>query len=83
MATIHSPIKEDMINEYNTQIILANNKIWTWGIVSKKWTIYIAEYDFENLSEILRRYIKKGTTGIYFELPAHEYNVLMTRRLNL
>lgn len=88
MATIHSaeeelldhiPIKEEVVNKYKTQIILTNNKTQEMEVIHKKRIIYIAEYDFDNLHDIFRRYIKKGTTGIYSEISDHKYNIVQQK----
>lgn len=83
LATIHSaeeelqdhiPIKEEIGNKYKTQIILTANKTCKVEIIHRKRIIYIAECDFDNLGEILRKFITKGTIGIYSELSDHRYN---------
>lgn len=75
----HIPIKEEIVNKYKTQIILTNNKTKEIEIVHKKRIIYIAEYDFGILHDIFRRYIKKGTTGIYSEIPDTKYNIVQEK----
>ncbi|XP_037921415.1 ubiquitin-like-specific protease 1 [Hermetia illucens] len=88
MTTIHSaqeelldhiPIKEEIVNKYRTQIILTNNKTIELEIIHNKRIIYIAEYDFENLGEIFRKYIKKGTTGIYSEIADTKCNIVQEK----
>lgn len=92
MATVHSAeeelldhigIKEGIVNVYKTQIILTNNKTLEMENILDRRIIYIAEYDFDNLNDILRRYIKKGITGIYSELPDHKYNVVQNKLIEL
>lgn len=88
MATVHSaeeelldhiPIKEEIVNKYKTQIILTNNKVKEMEVIHKKRIIYIAEYDFEMLEDILKRYIRKGITGIYSEISDHKYNFVQEK----
>lgn len=57
-------------------MILTNNKTKELDIIHKKRIIYTAEYDLNNLGEILRKYIKKGRTGIFSELPDTNYKIL-------
>lgn len=75
----HIPIKEEIVNKYKTQLILTNNKTKELQILHNKRIIFIAEYDFENLHDILRRYIKKGSTGIYTELQDSKYNFVQEK----
>lgn len=84
-ATIHSaeedlldhiPIKEDIVNKYKTKLILTNNKNKEIETIFGRRIIYIAEYEFNNLEDILKRFIKKGKTGIYSEISDSKYNIV-------
>lgn len=44
--------------------------------MKKKRIIYIAEYHFDSLKEILKRYVKKGIIGICTELVDRKYNTV-------
>lgn len=92
LATIHSAeeelldhisIKEEIVNKYKTQIILTNNKTQEIEIINGKRIIYIADCDMTRLTDIFRRFIKKGTTGIYSELPDHQYNIVQEKLIEL
>lgn len=92
LATIHSapeelqnyiPIKEEIVNKYRTQLILTNNKTEEFKTYHGKRIIFIAEHDFENLEEILTKYIKKGITGIYTELEDHKYNIVQEKIIEM
>lgn len=92
MATIHSgeeelldhiAIKEEIVNKYKTQIILTNNKTQEIAVINGKRIIYIADYDMTRLTDIFRRFIKKGITGIYSELPDYQYNIVQEKLIEL
>lgn len=96
LATIHSgiedlddhiPISDKIINKYNTQIHLVKEK--KQEIITKYnmfRQIFIAEKELENdnyLNDVLRRFIKKGITGIFSELEDQQFNILQQKIIQL
>lgn len=92
-ATIHSveeeqlnhiPIKESIVNIYKTQLILANNADKEIEILHGRRIIYIDMTKGEEYwTDVLRRFIKSGITGIYTELTYHEYNKIQQLLIQL
>lgn len=88
MATVHSAeedlldhiiIKEEIVNKYKTQLILTNDKTEELETILGRRIIYIAEHYLDNLEDLLKKYINKGTVGIHSELPDSIYNIVQKK----
>lgn len=80
----HIPIQETIINKYKTQLILANDVDQEIEILSKRRIIYVdMTKTREYWTDLLRRFIKPGLTGIYTELSYSEFNKIQQLLIEL
>lgn len=83
----HFLISESIVNRYTTQIRIVKSKtIESETLYNKYRIVYIAEEDLHNsiyLTDLFRKYVKKGTTGIHSELPDNVFNVLQEKLISL
>lgn len=80
----HIPILDTVVNRFKTQIILTDNKEKEFDVRYNNRKIYLNSTDIENnLTDILRRYVKPGKIGIFTELDDHKYNIVQQKVIEL
>lgn len=83
----HIPIADRIVNKYQSQIILVKEKETEFVLKYKTYRqIFISENELSDnnyLNDVLRRYVKKGITGIFSDLEDQKYNLLQQKIIEL
>lgn len=93
LATVHSQLEgekdyigilDTVVNRFDLQIILTDNKTKAMELIHGKKRIYISSTDLrKNLGTILNENIFKGKVGIFTELNDHEYHTLQKKLIEV
>lgn len=80
----HYPIRDTIINHYKTQLILTNEVKDDCEMIhgNRRINVNLTLRD-DQISNLLKRYIVKGKTGIYTELSDSDYNRVQQISINL
>lgn len=80
----HIPILDTIVNRFKTQIIICNEKNIEYEEKLGNRRIFIERRDIpDNISDIVKKYIKNGKTAIYSEIEDSRYNVVQQKLIEL
>lgn len=80
----HIPILDTIVNRFKTQIIICNEKILEFEEKLGNRRIFIERRDIpDNISDIVKKYIRNGKTAIYSDIEDSSYNVVQQKLIEL